>query len=203
MSDLNNDTEDVTTPDSAADSGGDSGGGDTGFKPITSQEDFEKALSRRIARERNKYKDYDDLKAKAAEFEKLQAEKGSDIEKLTRRAEKAERELASLTEKLSKAERMEMVRDLADEMGLPKKLIKRVQGDSEEDIRADIEDLLDGLPKPEKKAEADGGDKDKEKKPPTQAPKARMTFTATGDEADEGLELTADEILKDVPRGGV
>lgn len=201
MSDLNVDAvenDDVTGGDGGdVDGGADKG---AGFKAITSQEDFDKAVARRVARERNKYKDYDDLKAKAQEFERLEAEKGSDIEKLTRRAEKAERELASLTDKLTKAERLELVRDIADELGLPKKLVKRVQGDSEEDIRADIEDLLDGLPKSEKKddAEDEGG----KKKPPTQTPKARMTFTATGDESDSGLELSADDILKDLPRGG-
>lgn len=197
------DTDDVTTND---DPSGDAGGGDdkgseNSFKAITSQEDFEKAIARRINRERNKFKDYDDFKAKAEKLEQLEAEKGSDIEKLTRRAEKAEQELAGLKDKLTKAERNELVRDIADEMGLPKKLAKRVTGDTEEEIRADIEDLLEGLPKDEKK-DAKDGDGDK-KKPPTQAPKARMTFTATGDESDDGLELSADDILKDLPRGGV
>ncbi|AEO94340.1 scaffolding protein [Mycobacterium phage Crossroads] len=174
--------------------------GESTFKAITSQDEFDKAVARRVARERKKYEGFEDFKAKAEQLEKLEAEKGSDIEKLTRRAEKAESELAKLTEKLTKAERNELVRDIADEMGLPKKLAKRVQGDTEEDIRADIEDLLEGLPKSEKKVEKDeDGDK---KKPPAQSPKARMTFTSTGDESDDGLELSADDILKDIPRGG-
>ncbi|WP_124712924.1 hypothetical protein [Mycolicibacterium nivoides] len=169
------------------------------FKAITSQDEFDKAVARRVARERKKYEGFEDFKTKAEQFDKLEAEKGSDIEKLTRRAEKAEGELTKLTEKLTKAERNELVRDIADEMGLPKKLAKRVQGDSEEDIRADIEDLLEGLPKSEQKVEKDeDGDK---KKPPTQSPKARMTFTSTGDQSDDGLELSADDILKDIPRG--
>ncbi|AOT22998.1 scaffolding protein [Mycobacterium phage Kahlid] len=199
MSDIdpteNNDPADNDPSGDPADKGSEST-----FKAITSQDEFDKAVARRVARERKKYEGFEDFKAKAEQLEKLEAEKGSDIEKLTRRAEKAESELAKLTEKLTKAERNELVRDIADEMGLPKKLAKRVQGDTEEDIRADIEDLLEGLPKSEKKVEKDDdGDK---KKPPAQSPKARMTFTSTGDESDDGLELSADDILKDIPRGG-
>jgi hypothetical protein len=190
-------TDDVTTDE------GDEGGATTppenAFKAITSQEDFDKAVARRVARERKKYDGFDDFKAKADQFDKLEAEKGSDIEKLTRRAEKAEQELTGLKDKLSTAERNELVRDIADELGLPKKLAKRVQGSSEEEIRADIEDLLEGLPKSEKKDDDEG---EGSKKPPSQKPKARMTFTAPGDESDQGLEVSADDILKDLPRGG-
>lgn len=174
------------------------------FKAIQSQEDFDKAIQGRVTRLKNqyekKYEGYEDFKAKAEQFDQLEAEKGSDIEKLTRRAEKAERDFADLQSKLAAAERSSMVRDIADELGLPKALIKRVQGDNEDDIRADIEDLLQGLPSTTKEK---GDEKDDSKKePPSQQPKARLTFAATGDESDKGLELSADDILKDVPRGG-
>ncbi|QNO01035.1 scaffolding protein [Mycobacterium phage CELFI] len=198
MSDIDPDNNDPVENDPA---GGDPvEKSESTFKAITSQDEFDKAVARRVARERKKYEGFEDFKTKAEQFDQLEAEKGSDIEKLTRRAEKAESELTKLTEKLTKAERNELVRDIADEMGLPKKLAKRVQGDSEEDIRADIEDLLEGLPKGEQKVEKKDDDGDK-KKPPAQSPKARMTFTSTGDQSDDGLELSADDILKDIPRG--
>lgn len=189
------------TPEIDPENGDPAGGkeSENTFKAITSQEDFDNAVKRRISREAKKYEGYDDFKAKAEAFEKLEAEKGSDIEKLTRRAEKAETALAGIQDKLTKAERLELVRDIADELGLPKKLVKRVTGDSEEDIRADIEDLLEGLPS--KKGDPDEGGS-KKKEPPSQAPKQKLTFTATGDESDEGLEMSADDILKEVPRGG-
>ncbi|QFG10240.1 head scaffolding protein [Mycobacterium phage DyoEdafos] len=196
------DTNDIDDPTDNEGTGGEPKVTETTFKAITSQEDFDKAVARRVARERKKYEGFDDFKAKAEQFDKLDAERGTELEKAIRRAEKAEQELTGLKDKLTKAERNELVRDIADEMGLPKKLAKRVQGDSEEDIRADIEDLLEGLPKTEKTIEAKE-DKDKDgKKPPSQAPKQRMTFTATGDESDSGLEMSADDILKDLPRGG-
>lgn len=66
--------------DDGADKGGD--GGDSGksddgdkgkgdFKPITSQDEFDRALSARLAREREKFADYDDLKAAKVEYDKL------------------------------------------------------------------------------------------------------------------------------------
>jgi hypothetical protein len=44
-------------------------GGDEGFKPITTQEDFNKAIAERVSRERAKFADYNDLKAKAAKVD--------------------------------------------------------------------------------------------------------------------------------------
>lgn len=41
----------------------------SGFKPITSQEDFDKAISARIQREKSKFSDYDDLKSKVSGFD--------------------------------------------------------------------------------------------------------------------------------------
>lgn len=190
------------TPDNKGD--GDPSEIDNPFKAITTQDDFDKAIQGRVTRLKNqydkKYEGYEDFKQKAAAFDKLEAEKGSDIEKLTRRAEKAERDLAEISGKFAAAERNSMVRDIADELGLPKSLVKRVQGDNEEDIRADIEDLLQGLPPTGKDSAPKGNDSKKE--PPSQQPKQRMTFVATGDQPDDGLEMSADDILKDVPRGG-
>lgn len=64
-------------------SGSDGGKGDE-FTPITSQDDFNKRISDRIRRERDKFADYDDLKKKAeahdaaAEAAKTEAEKAVD-----------------------------------------------------------------------------------------------------------------------------
>lgn len=200
MSDVNNSPENDGSGD--GDLGNGNGGSDagaknnSGFKAITSQEEFDKLLQSRISRVERKYAGFDDLKAKAEQFDKLEAERGTDIEKLTRRAEKAEAELAAAAERLSKADRMELIRDIADDLGLPKKLVKRVQGSTEEEIRADIEDLLDGLPSGDSKKSSK--DEAGDKKPPSQTPKPKTTFTTTGDESDQGLAESADDILKDV-----
>ncbi|SHW32971.1 hypothetical protein [Mycobacteroides abscessus] len=172
------------------------------FKPIVldSQDAVNAFMQKRISRVEKKYEGFEDFKAKASQFDQLEAEKGSDIEKLTRRADKAEKERDALQDKVAKAERAELVRDIADELGLPKKLIGRVRGDSEDDIRADIADLLESVPSP--KTDSDSKDeKDAGDGPPSGAPKSKLKFAATGDETD-ALNVSADDVLKRVPRGG-
>jgi hypothetical protein len=53
-------------------SGGGAGGGD-GWKPPESQEELDRIVNTRLGRERDKFKDYDDLKAKAQELDQLRA----------------------------------------------------------------------------------------------------------------------------------
>ncbi|MCW2752494.1 MAG: hypothetical protein JWR83_3604 [Aeromicrobium sp.] len=64
-----NDTSDTT-----------SGAGDE-FKPITSQDDLNRIITDRIGRERSKFADYKDLKAKAQRFDELEAANKSEIDK--------------------------------------------------------------------------------------------------------------------------
>lgn len=59
----------------------DTGGGGGEFAPITSQEEFDKRLSRRLNSERAKYRDYDTLKAKAEQFDILANESRTDRER--------------------------------------------------------------------------------------------------------------------------
>jgi hypothetical protein len=54
--------------------GGSTGGDDKGgseYKPPASQADLDRIITERLARERSKFADYDDLKTKAAEFDRL------------------------------------------------------------------------------------------------------------------------------------
>jgi hypothetical protein len=65
--------------------GGESGsetGGDT-FTPITTQDELNKVIQERVKRERGKYADYQDLKTKAAELDRLKAENQTEAEKST------------------------------------------------------------------------------------------------------------------------
>lgn len=64
--------------------GGD--GGDDKFTPITSQEDFNRRLSDRLRREREKFSDYDDLKNKASKYDKAVEEARSEQEKAVEEA---------------------------------------------------------------------------------------------------------------------
>jgi hypothetical protein len=75
------------TPDGTTTSDPTSGAGD-GFKPITTQAELDARLSERLQRERAKFADYAELKAKA---EQLEAANKSELEKATDRATKAEK----------------------------------------------------------------------------------------------------------------
>lgn len=86
---------------------------------------------------RARLKEYDPIVAAAKEAEEAQK---SELQRANERAAQYEQELSTL-------KRERLVTDLASEAGLPKKLWRRVTGDNEDDIRADIEDLMDGLPK--------------------------------------------------------
>ena len=80
--------------------GGTQSTGGTGFTPITTQEDFDKAFNRifadKIGRERDKFADYNDLKAKAAELDALKEQGQTELQKAEARATKAEAELKTL-----------------------------------------------------------------------------------------------------------
>lgn len=66
------------------------------FKPITSQDELNDALKVRLERERSKFADYKDVKAKAAEFDKLQAANQTEAEKAAARISELEAELTGV-----------------------------------------------------------------------------------------------------------
>lgn len=69
------------------------GGGD-GFKPIESQEDLNAIIGERVSRERAKFSDYEDLKAKAARLDEIEQANKTEAEKSSERIAALEQELA-------------------------------------------------------------------------------------------------------------
>lgn len=99
-----------TTTDGSSTEGGSTSTADTdNFTPITSQEEFDKALKPRLERERSKYGDYKDLKEKASKYDELEQANKSEIEKATERVAKAEAEVATLPAKVAEALREHLV----------------------------------------------------------------------------------------------
>lgn len=74
---------------------GGQGGGQAEFTPITSQDEFDKRLSERLARERSKFADYDDLKAKASKFDEQEQASKTELQKALERADAAEKAAAA------------------------------------------------------------------------------------------------------------
>lgn len=62
------------------------------FKPITSQDDLNRIISERVQRERAKFSGFDELKAKAAQFDELEQKNKSELDKANDRLAALEKE---------------------------------------------------------------------------------------------------------------
>lgn len=102
------------------------------------QADVDEIVEKRLARERNKYSDYEDLKQKAASVDEL---KSQYEEKLKAEAEAK----ANLESQLQKANlEVDRVR-IVHEFKLSDELAEFVTGDSVEDMRKRAEKLANGI----------------------------------------------------------
>lgn len=102
------------------------------FKAITSQEEFDKAIQARIARERKRFEDYEDVKAKAARLDELEAQNKTEAEKAAERLQAAEKRAAELEQKANRAE-------VAAAKGVPAELLT---GSTVEELEASADALI-------------------------------------------------------------
>ncbi|KAA0021811.1 hypothetical protein [Antrihabitans cavernicola] len=122
-----------TTPDDAGAGGGEpDGNGGNAFQAITSQADFDRAISARLERENAKYADYDALKDKAGKFDAGELAKLDEIEREKLARQDAETKYAEL---LSKQARFEV----ASAKGVPVALLN---GGTKEELEAQADALL-------------------------------------------------------------
>jgi hypothetical protein len=80
---------------------------DDGTKPpekTLTQADVDRVVADRLARERQKFADYDDVKAKAARLDEIEAANATEAEKLAAKADAAEKLAAAATARAVKAE---------------------------------------------------------------------------------------------------
>lgn len=66
--------------------GADKGGSSGGYTPPASQEDLDRIVAARLSRERARYADYDDLKAKASKLDEIEQASATDLEKAVKKA---------------------------------------------------------------------------------------------------------------------
>jgi DNA repair exonuclease SbcCD ATPase subunit len=103
------------------------------FEAITSQEDFDKAIQARIARERAKIPtDYEELKAQAAKFQEIQESQKTEAEKVAERLAAAEKRAVELEAKATRAE-------VAAAKGVPVGLLS---GGTKEELEASADALI-------------------------------------------------------------
>lgn len=108
------------------------------WKAPATQEELNSIVEKRLARERAKFADYDEVKAKADEFDKTQEASKTEIQKATERAEKAEKALAD-------AELSSLRSKVALSKGLTPTQAKRLVGTTREELEADADELLSDL----------------------------------------------------------
>lgn len=107
----------------------------SGFTPPASQDELNKIISERVARERQKFADYSDLKSKAAKFDELDQASKTEQERLTEKLAAAEARAAEIE---GRALRLEV----ASENGLTPAQAKRLVGSTREELEADAKELL-------------------------------------------------------------
>ena len=107
----------------------------TGEKTFT-QDDVNRIVQSRIVEVRNKYADYDDLKAKATKFDEMEEAEKTEIQKATEKAD-------ALQAQLDQVNKANKVRDLrikvSKETGVPYELLS---GDDEESCKTQAEAIL-------------------------------------------------------------
>ncbi|SEC54730.1 capsid assembly scaffolding protein Gp46 family protein [Arthrobacter woluwensis] len=102
------------------------------FVPPATQEDLDRIVGQRLARERDKYADYEELKAKAEQFTKLEEANKTELQKATERAEQLAKENATLQATALRA-------SVAAAKGVPENLLS---GGTREEIEAAADALL-------------------------------------------------------------
>jgi hypothetical protein len=100
------------------------------------QAELDRVVRDRLAREREKYADYDDLKSKAAEADKGKGQ-----------LDRIEAKLAESEKRAAKAERANMLREVADELKISMKQLSRLkfEGDSVQAMVADAREAMDDM----------------------------------------------------------
>lgn len=150
-------------------------------------------VQKRLGREKNKFNDVlaerDTLKAEVEELRPLKQATQTDAERWEAEKANLAKELEELRSFKSQAERTNLIREIAEDKGLPARFVNRVQGSTPEEITADIEDLLNVL--------EDG----KPKKPAPQKPKPADEKAPTrghggGGSDDDSDSATTSRIIK-------
>lgn len=157
--------------------GGSNNSGDTPaadeFKPINSQQELNAALKDRLDRERSKFKDYNDLKAKAARLDEIEQANLSELEKANTRVTSAETERDS-----AKAEALRLRIAVTHGISLEDADLF-LTGTTEETLTAQAKRLSDRV------AEQANAEAERKKKNPSVPKEGTSTTTGTTTEEDD------------------
>lgn len=112
------------------------------FEPINTQEEFDKRIKERIKRETDKFSDYESLKTQIGELNNKIDTLNSELSGKDSKYGELETKYNESVQKNAKYESDSVKTRLALEAGLPYGMVSRVNGTTEDEIRADIDTLL-------------------------------------------------------------
>jgi hypothetical protein len=105
------------------------------------QAEVDAIIADRLKREREKYKDYGELKKAAEELQKIKESQMSEAEKLQAKLAEYERTVADKELELASIKAEATKQKILSDMGLPLSWASRIFGTTEDEIRADAEEL--------------------------------------------------------------
>ncbi|SDY29217.1 capsid assembly scaffolding protein Gp46 family protein [Eubacterium barkeri] len=107
--------------------------GQEAFEAITTQEDLDKIIGKRLSREREKYAGFEDLKAKAEKYDAIEEGQKTELQKLQDQIEKAEKENAAFKQR---EQVNSWAAEISKETGVPASLLR---GSTKEEMEAHAE----------------------------------------------------------------
>lgn len=108
---------------------------------VFTQEDIDRIINERLKREREKYKDYEELKKAAEELQKIKESQMTEQEKLQAKLKEYEQLLQQKELEAKKTAIESMKIKVLTELGMPVNLTSRIFGETEDEIRQDAEEL--------------------------------------------------------------
>lgn len=113
------------------------------FKAITTQEEFDKAIQDRLARERDKFADYEEIKNRNQELENEVGNLKTALGDSNEKAGKYDKDISELNAKIAGYETANLRTRIALQHGIPYDLASRIVGEDEESITADAKKLAE------------------------------------------------------------
>lgn len=111
------------------------------FKPIESQEELDRIIGERLSRQKEKFSDYDQLKARVAELETENGGLRAALDESKTKYEGEAQKIAELEKQVVGYETAQLRQRVAIDFGLPLDLADRLTGDDEAGLRSDAERL--------------------------------------------------------------
>ncbi len=119
------------------------------FKPIMTQEEFDRAIQDRLAREREKFADYEDIKRENAKLKTEINTLKTTLEESNKKIESYDKDISELNKKIADYETANLKTKIGLQHGLPYDLIDRLVGEDEETITEDAKKLAELVKKNE------------------------------------------------------